>query len=169
MATGDDQSTLSSKNINAPGGQFGVVGDNVTIQGGIHFHGGSPPSPLSSDAAGSPAGGYDLRKVQALLNDVFSEDELRDFCLYEADFQPVYDELKDSDRKSDILRRLISYARQKGLVARLLMWARETNEARYTRGEPYEGSKPVRLKPVLRQAQYIVWASSKGEIKPPRR
>ncbi len=124
-------------NLDATGGQVGVIGDNTVIQGGIHFHGGSPPPPGGSPGSGD--GSYDLHKVRALLNDVFSEDDLRDFCLYETDFQPVYDELKESDRKPDILRRLVGYARQRGLVARLLAWARQTNGGRYAAGEPYEG------------------------------
>jgi hypothetical protein len=50
----------------------------------------------------------------------------------------VYDELKASDRKTDILRHLLDHARRKGLVPRLLDWARATNALRYAMGEPYE-------------------------------
>jgi uncharacterized protein YjbI with pentapeptide repeats len=35
--TEDEQPTSSSKHINAPGGQFGVVGDKAHVEGGIHF------------------------------------------------------------------------------------------------------------------------------------
>jgi hypothetical protein len=65
--------------------------------------------------------------------------ELRDFCQDEAHFRPISGELKDSDRKKYILRRLIDYADRKGLVPQLLEWAKKTNPTRYAEGEPYEG------------------------------
>ena len=121
-------------NLTAPGAQVGVIGDQVTIRGGIHFHSGSAPPPSSAESAGRAGGDYAQGRVQALLADIFTEDELRDFCLYEAAFQPVYDELKESDRKADILRQILNHARKKGLFDDLLAWAKEANAERYAAG-----------------------------------
>jgi len=50
---------------------------------------------------------YDLKRIRALLNQIFSEQKLRHFCLEQPGFRPVYDELKEIDRKPHILERLL--------------------------------------------------------------
>jgi hypothetical protein len=54
------------------------------------------------------------------------------------DFRPVHDDLKPTDRKSEIIRLMIDHADRKGLVSQLLAWAKDTNPNRYGQGEPYE-------------------------------
>jgi hypothetical protein len=80
----------------------------------------------------------DRGKLRSLLNDVFTEAELRDFCLDQPAFRAVYDELKDTDRKGEILRRMLDHASRKGLAADLLAWAKTENPARYEQGVPYQ-------------------------------
>lgn len=87
--------------------------------------------------------GYDNKKVHRLLTETFSEEELRDFCFYEAGFRPVHDALRDTDRKGEILRRLIDYAGQKGLIEQLLDWAKATNLTRYQAYAPYQVDHPA--------------------------
>ena len=127
-------------NITAYDGQFGVVGNHVVVQGGIHFHGKPdqpPESPVSTPDL-TASGSYDLTQVRALLNHVFDEVELRNYCFDEPLFRPVHDDLKPTDDKSEIIRRILDRANRKGLVAQLLAWAKDSNPSRYAEGEPYE-------------------------------
>lgn len=94
--------------------------------------------PASSPPGQSGSGDYDLRKIRQLLSDIFSEADLRDFCLYEPGFRPVHDDLKETDRKSEILRKMLDHAQRRGLVAHLGAWARQVNPSRYDQGAPYE-------------------------------
>ena len=96
----------------------------------------SRAAPLSQSVV---AAEYQLKKIRHLLNDVFSIEELRDYCFEQTAFRPVHEALKDDDRKPAIIRRLLDHARQKGILPELLAWAKEANPARYTAGEPYEG------------------------------
>jgi hypothetical protein len=86
----------------------------------------------------TPKSTHDLAKVDALLTEIFSEDELRDYCLHEPAFRPIYDTLKETDRKPEIIRRMLDHASKKGLLGDLLAWAKEANAERYAAGEPYE-------------------------------
>ena len=135
------QSSQGSKfNIEAPGAQIGAMGEQVTVQGGVHFHNTpastSPPPPQPPRER--PAR-YDLAKVKDLLIDTFSEQEMREFCLVTPEFQAVYHNLKETDRTSQVLHQLLEFAQRKGLVPRLLEWARAESPDRYAEGEPYEG------------------------------
>lgn len=82
--------------------------------------------------------GYDLAKMRRLLNDIFTERELRDYCLDEPGFRQVFNDLRETDRKSEIVQQLIAYAWRKSLMAQLLFWAKAINPDRYSEGEPYE-------------------------------
>ncbi len=88
------------------------------------------PKPLTND-------GYNLRKVHDLLNEISNEDDLRNLCLFETNFRPVHEQLKEDDRKPKILHFVLIHANQKGLIDQLLDWAKETNPTRYEAGKPY--------------------------------
>ena len=81
---------------------------------------------------------YHLKNISKLLNDVFNEQDLRDFCFFEADFRPVHDQLREQDRKLEILRRLLEFAEQKNLLGAILAWAKAANAAKYQVYQPYE-------------------------------
>ena len=71
-----------------------------------------------------------LTHLRQLRNDIASEAELRDFCFTHAAFRPVFDELKESDCKREIVRRILEQADHKGLWPPLLAWAKTQNPGR---------------------------------------
>lgn len=70
-------------------------------------------------------------KIRALLVDGFTGEELRRFCYDTPTFRPVYDDLAANSGKAEIVDRLLEYAERKGLLDPLLVWAAESNPARY--------------------------------------
>jgi hypothetical protein len=80
---------------------------------------------------------YQLRNIQTLLTQGFTQQELRDLCFYEPDFRPVYDQLPPVAGKTEIVRHLLEYAEQKVLLDTLLELARKHNPARYSQHQPY--------------------------------
>ena len=113
-------------------GLFGVVVALIGLAGVLWSKDRLPFLPRT------PKSTHDLAKVDALLTEIFSEDELRDYCLHEPAFRPIYDTLKETDRKPEIIRRMLDHASKKGLLGDLLAWAKEANAERYAAGEPYE-------------------------------
>lgn len=83
------------------------------------------------------SGQYDLAKIRRLLGELFLEDDLRNFVLDEPDFRPIHNELREIDRRSEILRRILDYAQRRNLLSKLLDWAQRANPARYAEEEPY--------------------------------
>ena len=70
---------------------------------------------------------YQMRNIFDLLNALFSEDDLRTFCLVEPGFRPVHELLRDTDRKPEILRRVVDHADHTGQLDRLLTWAESSS------------------------------------------
>src|SRR5262245_30128623 len=81
---------------------------------------------------------YNLRKIRALLNDGFSEEELRILCFDVLAFRPIYSQLAKANRKTDIIQQLLEYAEQKELIEILLDQAKGANPAKYEIYYPYE-------------------------------
>jgi len=86
--------------------------------------------------------GYNLRNIHQLLNAIFNEQELRDFCFLENDFRPVHEQLRDTDRKSQILNLLLDHAARRNLMAPVLAWAKGQNAEKYQQYQPYEVVNP---------------------------
>ncbi len=81
--------------------------------------------------------GYNLKNVRILLNEGFTDEELRRLCFEEPAFRPVYDELAQETGKAKIINYLLQHAERKLLLDRLLNLAKEHNPARYERHQPY--------------------------------
>lgn len=85
---------------------------------------------------------YHLRNIQTLLNQGFSDQELRDLCFYEQEFRPVHDQLPHGAGKAEVIRCLLEYAEQKMLLESLLGLAKKHNPARYKKHQPYVSLSP---------------------------
>lgn len=81
---------------------------------------------------------YDLGKIRQLLEEGFSEQELRTFVFEHVTFRPVHRNLKEIDRKSQIVQQIVDHADRKGAVTELLEWAKQDNPAKYEALGPYE-------------------------------
>ena len=81
---------------------------------------------------------YRFKNLHNLLNASFTESELRDLCFYEVDFNPVFNEISEKTGKNEIIRRLLEYAKNKGLLASLLDLAKAHNPAQYEVHQPYD-------------------------------
>ena len=94
---------------------------------------------------------YNLNNIKTLLTKGFSEEELRDLCFFEIKFRPVYDLLPPNNgNKRKIVRLLIGYAVQKGLLNDLLAWAAQATPVIYEQYQPYFGAEEI-LEPVESQ------------------
>ncbi|MDX1520997.1 MAG: DUF1998 domain-containing protein [Anaerolineae bacterium] len=71
---------------------------------------------------------YQLEDSELAVEPLPSIHERRLILLYEA-----------SEGGAGVLRQLLEFAQRKGLVPRLLAWARAESPDRYAEGEPYEG------------------------------
>ena len=81
---------------------------------------------------------YDLPKIQVLLSDGFSEDELRDLILFEPALRPLTRQLRDSDRQAAIVAHLLTWAEaEPGRLEALLAAAQAENPHRFAAGQPY--------------------------------
>lgn len=80
---------------------------------------------------------YQLKNIFDLLNALFNENDLRTFCLVEPGFRPVHELLHDTDRKPEILRRLLDHADHTGQLDRLLAWAESSSGEQFQRFQPY--------------------------------
>jgi hypothetical protein len=81
--------------------------------------------------------GYNLKNIRILLNEGFTDEELRRLCYDEPEFRPVYDELAQETGKAKIIDRLLEYAERKLLLDFLLILAKQHNPARYKKHQPY--------------------------------
>lgn len=82
--------------------------------------------------------GYNLRNIRSLLNNGFTDAELRRLCFDEPAFKPVYDQLAQETDKAKIIDRLLEYAERKLLLDYLLTLVKELNPTRYEKHQPYQ-------------------------------
>ncbi len=80
---------------------------------------------------------YLLGNLRTLLNQGFSEEELRGFCQDEPQFEDLCTGLAKSDSKAEIINKILGYAKQRMLFDAILDWAKETNPVRYNQYHPY--------------------------------
>lgn len=80
---------------------------------------------------------FNLKNIRTLLNEGFTDQELRRFCFDDAKFKPVYDQFALSTGKDVIVSRIIEYAEQKELTEILLNWAEKHNPGKYRKYQPY--------------------------------
>jgi SOS regulatory protein LexA len=83
---------------------------------------------------------YFLKNIRTLLDEGFSEEELRDLCFYEHEFRSVHAQLSHTASKVAIIRQLLEYAEQKVLLDNLLCWAKGRNPVRFAEYQPYSTS-----------------------------
>ncbi|MBE7470064.1 MAG: ATP-binding protein [Anaerolineales bacterium] len=88
---------------------------------------------------------YHLKRIRTLLIEGFTAEELRRFCFYEPEFNPVYDELAEGDGKADIADKVIEFAAQKFKLDLVLAWAKENNSTRYDQHQPYQELIPAAI------------------------
>lgn len=81
---------------------------------------------------------YSSSNIRRLLNEGFSEQELRRFCFDNPKFRDLYHDLSESTGKSEIIDKLLDYAKNRGLLEVLLEWAEEQNPNRYALYKPYK-------------------------------
>jgi hypothetical protein len=81
--------------------------------------------------------GYHLKNIRILLNEGFTDQELRRLCYEESNFRPVYDELSQETGKAKIIDNLLEYAERKLLLDYLLALIKERNPDRYEKHQPY--------------------------------
>lgn len=83
----------------------------------------------------SPA--YDLQKIRTLMGEGFMAEELIDFCRVFPQFQPLYDQDLTTLSESELIDRLVTYARDISQLEKLLAWAKKRNPIQYAAYEPY--------------------------------
>ena len=82
---------------------------------------------------------YDLSKIRKLLNDGFTAETLRSFCLEESEFRDVYyEEMDGVTKKSEIVQILIKFTDQQELFDLLLDKVQIRNPGKYTKYAPYK-------------------------------
>jgi hypothetical protein len=79
---------------------------------------------------------YKLKNLRALLKGLTNK-ELRRLCKDVSEFRPVYEQLRPSTGKAQIVRLLLDHAKQNSQVEILLAWAQEHTPARYEKYQPY--------------------------------
>ena len=87
---------------------------------------------------------YNIPNIRHLLNDGFTDKELRRVCYDDPAFRSVYDQLAANTGKAELIDRLIEFAEQKLLVEILLDKAQAHNPRRFKKYEPYFDGKPAR-------------------------
>lgn len=96
---------------------------------------------------------YILRNIRALFINGFNEIELRAFCFDEPDFEDVHNQLSQSIGKDEMVQLLLEHANRRGLMEKLLTWAKENNPAKYEEHQSYYDTSqppPTPLPPPLR-------------------
>ena len=78
-----------------------------------------------------------LENIRILLNEGFSDEELRDLAFDMPEFEPFYHELSQTTSKARIIEQLIEFANRKVLLDKLLDWAKKQNPTRYELHAPY--------------------------------
>lgn len=59
---------------------------------------------------------YHLSQIRTLLNQGFTDEEIRQLCYDTHDFRPVYDQLTQTTGKTEIIHRLVEHADRKDLL-----------------------------------------------------
>ncbi|MCB0171441.1 MAG: hypothetical protein KDJ97_12890, partial [Anaerolineae bacterium] len=80
---------------------------------------------------------FNLKNIRTLLNEGFTDDELRRLCFDEVAFKPVCNQLSSSMGKDKIVDKFIEYAERRELMERLLDLAKEHNPEKYRKYQPY--------------------------------
>lgn len=83
-----------------------------------------------------------LKNIRTLLNEGFSEYDLRTFCYDYDDFRPVHHQLSESTGKTLIVQQLLEHAHRRELLDLLLVWAEKQNPAKYRKHQPYYSTLP---------------------------
>lgn len=86
------------------------------------------------------ASDYNLWNIRTLLNEGFTDAELRRLCYDEPKFRPVYDELAQGTGKAKIIDHLLEYAERKLQFDHLLALVRKLNPDRYEKHQPYQNT-----------------------------
>ena len=80
----------------------------------------------------NPRHNYNLEKIDKLLMEGFSYEDLLRFCSYKSEFMELREQLHDNrDEKPTIVRRIIEFAERKMLIDILLEWIQEKNPRLY--------------------------------------
>lgn len=80
---------------------------------------------------------YNNKNIRTLLVEGFSEQDLREFCFDEKDFQPLYKQLPQEAGKNKIALLILDFAIRNLKVEKLLEWAESRNRTRYEKHSPY--------------------------------
>jgi hypothetical protein len=86
---------------------------------------------------------YDLKKIKALLTEVFTDDEL--VCLCYDHFTPVYEHFKQRPSKAQLINQLITHADQNSLLETLLDLIKKHNRTIYEKYQPHITSSKNKL------------------------
>ena len=86
------------------------------------------------------ASDYNLWNIRTLLNEGFTDVELRRLCFDELDFKPVYDKLAQTMGKDVIIDHLLEYSERKLLFDHLLSLVKELNPTQYEKHQPYQNT-----------------------------
>ena len=113
---------------------------------------------------------YNLKRINKFLTEGFDVDELHKLCLFEQDFEPLFNKVKRIDDQSKVIIEILDYAKKRGLLDALLNWGRNENRRLYKAHSPYEvdegDSEP---EPILPQPTFPTLAEtiqSKGWFVP---
>ena len=80
---------------------------------------------------------HNLTKIRALLNEGFSDEELRQLIFDVPVLKPVFNQLAHNTNKAQIVQKLLEFADQKELIEILLDQVKERNPAKYEKYQPY--------------------------------
>lgn len=87
---------------------------------------------------------YNLQNIQVLLNEIFTDEQLRCFCYDTSDFISVYDRLGPNTHKPEVIDRLLKHAADDSQIELLLSLARSHSPDSFERHQPYENVSPLR-------------------------
>lgn len=87
---------------------------------------------------------YNLTNIRTLLNEGFTDADLRRFCHDTSEFKPVYDGLAGTTGKTAIIDMVLEHAGRYLLLDNVLAWARMHNLVQYSKYRPYyEGPRRI--------------------------
>ncbi|MCB0163183.1 MAG: SUMF1/EgtB/PvdO family nonheme iron enzyme [Anaerolineae bacterium] len=113
------------------------VAENVLSKSVLQESSGEPPDKGEAENQ-SNAQKFNLKNIRTLLNEGFTDSELRRLCYDEPDFRPVYDQLSQEMGKDLIIDKLIEYAERRELIDRLLALTKIRNPRKYKKYQPYD-------------------------------
>ena len=82
---------------------------------------------------------YNLKNIQDLLSNGFTNEELLSFCLTEPAFSSLYHNVLSDEKKTkpQIIRLILAYGQRNGVLEVVLSWAGKANPARFEQHKPY--------------------------------